>query len=74
MHDWSQHWFMSDMGFIWIPFLVLSVWMLFRFLSKDKNVSSKNESAMEILERRYAEGEINTEEFEERKKALNAEK
>ncbi|WP_369766269.1 SHOCT domain-containing protein [Flavobacterium sp. WC2429] len=44
---------------------------LFRFFVKtNTNTFSEKESPLEILKRRYANGELSTAEFEERKKIL----
>lgn len=68
-------------GFGWlmplymIVFWGLIIWgliALVRGLSREQRwcESSRQDSALEVLKRRYAQGEINREEYEEKRKAL----
>lgn len=68
-HD--NYWNMFGMWFIWFPIVVLCIFLLSRFL-KDSNKKDtyEKESPLDILKKRYANGEISTEEYEERKKVL----
>ncbi len=75
-------WMMWGQGMGWFfPIIMLSFWIavitgiifLVRWviLSANKNHGYKSqESALDILKKRYARGEINKEEFEDRKKDL----
>ena len=60
--------------YTWI--ILLGVLVLGIFLYKGKNGSKifKKESPKEILDRRYANGEITKEEYEERKRNINSKK
>lgn len=68
-------------GIIGIILIAIVVWFVFQYSGKGKmkNPLSNNridrqkpdEDAMEILKKRYAKGEINTEEFERIKKELS---
>ncbi|MEZ4995277.1 MAG: SHOCT domain-containing protein [Saprospiraceae bacterium] len=42
--------------------------------TKNKNWGPKEESALDMLQKRYAAGEISTEEYEERKAVLEKER
>ncbi len=56
-----------------IPVIVLGliIWAIFAFTRQSNTQGSSNgDSAIEILKKRYARGEISKEEFEERKKNL----
>jgi len=58
----------------WVVFLGLIIWAIVAAVrssneSKDSD-SSKPDSALEVLKKRYARGEINKEEYEEKKKDL----
>jgi putative membrane protein len=58
----------------WIVFLGLIIWAIVASVrksneSKDPD-SSKADSALEVLKKRYARGEIKKEEYEEKKKDL----
>ncbi|MEA1887165.1 MAG: SHOCT domain-containing protein [Bacteroidota bacterium] len=62
------------MGWGWLIGLIvvaLIVWFIVRVTSQNTTHRSTSEkSPMDILKERYARGEINKEEFEERKKDL----
>ncbi len=58
---------------LWLIFWILAfigLVLLIRYLWKGGRNNREEESALEILKKRYAKGEINREEFEERKKGL----
>lgn len=69
MHDgwmWGMHW----AGWIfWLLVLVGLVWAIARS-GRSPSSTDRNETPLEILQRRYAKGEISTEEYEERKERL----
>ncbi|WP_285655768.1 SHOCT domain-containing protein [Allomuricauda sp. NBRC 101325] len=74
MHDWNWHnWGSVMMWLIWIPIIIIAAWYLL-WLSNNKGFSEQgNESPLEVLKRRYANGEISTQEYERRKKILEEE-
>jgi putative membrane protein len=59
---------------LWIVFLGLIIWAIVasvRSSNESKGSdSSKADSALEVLKKRYARGEINKEEYEEKRKGL----
>ena len=59
-------------GIFWIIILVLLIAWGWSFLKKEKGFGFGNtqESALDILKRRYAKGEISKEEFDEKKRDL----
>ena len=67
-------------GWMWIvPFAFLAVCLLVAFgfrrsvrFGRDETQTAGGESAREILDRRYAKGEINKQQYEEMKHALKA--
>ncbi len=65
---------MAIMPVLWIVFLGLIIWAVVaavRGSSESRSSdSSKTDSALEVLKKRYAWGEINREEYEEKKKDL----
>lgn len=73
MH-WYDHmnwgWGGGLMMILWIVLLVAIIFWIVRAAQRSGNQSSQSESAMDILKKRYARGEISKEEFEERKNAL----
>ena len=56
----------------WLVIIVLIIWGVKTLASSNRsqNTDPPQESAMEILKKRYARGEINDEEFEEKKRHL----
>ena len=62
------------MGFGWIIGLILLVaivWFIMKTVNQNSSTrNSGNKSALEILKERYASGEIDNKEFEERKRDL----
>ena len=74
-HHWG-----FDMGwggmvfqfFLWIAVVGLALWAIIRFSSVGNSDADQEggESAMDILRQRYARGEIDREEFEEKKRDL----
>ena len=72
LHDgwmWGMH---GGWWVFWILITLAFVWMLSRAGANTQNGSraAQRDSPMEILKRRYAEGELSTEEYEERKERL----
>lgn len=70
MHDGWGWWMMF--GWIWMAIIVaLVVWAVAAVTTRrDDTRGSGEPTALEILERRYARGEIDHEEFEERRRRL----
>lgn len=72
MHNggmWGMH------GFWWIFWLVVIVGLVWavvrsRWNSGTPSARESRETPMEVLKRRYAEGNLSTEEYEKRKKRL----
>ncbi len=62
------------MGLIWIivpVVLVVIIWLVIKVSSQNNNYNQRvGKSALDILKERYAAGEINKTEFEEKKKDL----
>ena len=64
------------MGFGWIfmvafwALVILGVIYLVKLLAGGTKSNTNNESALDILKKRYAKGEISKEEFEARKKDI----
>ncbi|HRN27321.1 MAG TPA: SHOCT domain-containing protein [Ignavibacteriaceae bacterium] len=57
----------------WLVILVLIIWFIFNQIYKNKKDFStpEHETALDILKKRYAKGEITKEQFEQMKKDLN---
>jgi len=54
----------------WVP-VIVGVVFLIKYLAKSE-VKSNEKTSLDILKERYAKGEINKEEFEQKKKDLTA--
>ena len=69
---YNHHFF----GMHWIWWIVISIGLLLVFLELTSYWRNRElrEDAMEILAKRFARGEIEREEFEERKRILNESK
>ncbi len=73
MHGMMDGWWGVGliMMLFWIGILVLIGVLILRLLEgRDLSERSTEESALEILKRRYARGEMDREEFEEKKRDL----
>ena len=77
MHRFGEHgWGMGyGMGWWWIIgviIMVVVVWMVVKVINQSNNPNTRlsNKSALDILKERYARGEIDKQEFEERKNNL----
>lgn len=68
--DAGSGWWMMGIGMlIWLVVIVLAVWLVVRLVGQRPGASS-SESAEELLRRRFASGEIDTEEYERRLEIL----
>lgn len=68
----GMHWFM---WIIWILVIALLVWGVYWLVTSRRSKAGEErplkESPSETLKRRYAAGEISTEDYEERKRKLS---
>ena len=62
-HFWGMHW-------LWWIFWIIIIILVFSGAGSRFKEKSEKEGPLDILKRRYANGEISTEEYEERKKNL----
>ncbi|HWQ37631.1 MAG TPA: DUF2934 domain-containing protein [Burkholderiales bacterium] len=65
----ENFWFFGMHAFWWSFWLVVVVAIIYLLLSAGQR-RERGESAREVLDRRYAAGEISTQEYEERKEKL----
>ena len=72
MHD--NHWEGPGIWFFWITIVILVVLILYFLMRSTQRsaYSQSKESPLDILKRRYANGEMTSEEFEERKRILES--
>ena len=57
--------------FFWIAIIAIVIWLLVDRSNKTKQNLPPQETALDILKKRYAKGEITKEQFEQMKKDLN---
>ena len=62
-HSWGMHWIW------WILWVIFLIWIFVTPWNVPGQKTNK-ETPLDILKKRYAAGEIDSEEFEERKKTL----
>ena len=79
MMHWDYGWGMGwGMGFGWVfmiffwVLVVLGIFYLIRIVMTDTKKEAGGDTALDILKKRYAKGEITKEEFEKIKNDLNA--
>jgi putative membrane protein len=65
-HGWVMGWW----WIIGIVIVVAVVWVVVKGLNQNSTNQGIGKSALDILKERYAKGEIDKQEFEERKKDL----
>ncbi|MCG6870255.1 MAG: SHOCT domain-containing protein [Gammaproteobacteria bacterium] len=58
------------MWLFWILLIVLAVWAVRAMTSNTNQAGRRGGTALEILEERYARGEIDREEYEEKRRDL----
>lgn len=68
----------GGLGFLWpllqLGIVILVVFLAIQFFKKTNGDHNSSESAIEILNTRYAQGEISDEEYERRKRMLKSKK
>jgi len=68
--DAGAGWLMMGIGMlVWVALIVLAVWLVVRVVGQRPSVGG-SESAEELLRRRFASGEIDSEEYERRMQIL----
>jgi putative membrane protein len=69
---WGGHmgWGGGFMMILWFLLVAAVVYWVMQSAQKNKTVTGGTESALDIIKKRYARGEISKEDFDERKKNL----
>lgn len=69
MHD--NHWGAPGIWFFWIAIIIVALILYFLIRSTQRSgYSQSKENPIDILKRRYANGEITSKDFEERKRII----
>jgi putative membrane protein len=58
------------MWLFWLLVIIGVVWLVKSFVAGDGGASGKGKSSLEILKERYARGEIDQQEFEQKRRDL----
>lgn len=70
-HSWGMGFGMGWLWIIGIVVIVAVIWLIIqRFNRNDQDFQKPSNTALDILKERYARGEIDKQEFEERKNNL----
>jgi putative membrane protein len=70
-HGFQGHgWGMSWGWIIGLIILIAAIWLIIKSIQQNKASADTHRSALDILKERYAKGEIDKNEFEEKKKDL----
>jgi putative membrane protein len=74
MNGINQSWGMGS-GYVWIIVIIIiivAIWLIVKIMNrKDKRNVIIDKSPMDILNERYARGEISKQEYAEKKKAIS---
>jgi len=71
MAGFGWMWLIPVLGIVFLGLIIWAVVAVVRSSSESKGVdSSKGDSALEVLKKRYAQGDISKEKYEEKKKDL----
>jgi len=69
-YGYGMMWGIGIIGLIFWILIVIALVLLIKYLWERSGTRRMEESALELLKKRYASGEISKEEFEEKKKDL----
>lgn len=74
MEGYGWGWFGLAHMLLWWVLIILGIVILVRWIARSPGHSTwpRDETALEVLKKRYAKGEIGREEFEQKKRDLEA--
>jgi putative membrane protein len=70
MDNYGMGYGFGILGLIFLILVIIGLVLLIKYLWESGGAKREQESALEILKKRYARGDISREEFEEKKKDL----
>jgi putative membrane protein len=70
MYGYGGGWYMGIMMILFWGLIIWGVIALIRYFGGNRQINNQGSSALEILKRRYAQGEVNRDEYEEKKRTL----
>jgi len=70
MHWMDGFWGGGFMMIFWLIIIIAGIAILVKWLTEKSSSSTKEESALDILKKRYVRGAINKEQFERMKKEI----
>jgi len=68
----ANWWMMGGMMFFWIAIIAIGIWLVIRLTDRHGENFPKTESPRAILDRRFASGEINAEQYAEARRLLES--
>jgi putative membrane protein len=69
---WQGGWWMAGMMVFWIAVIGIGIWLIVRLTDRRGEQNPKTESARAILDRRFASGELNAEQYAEARRLLES--
>ncbi len=73
MWGWDHHWYGGPwMMIFWIVLVIAVAWLLWALFDRSRKGPPEGKSPIDILNERYAAGEISKEEYEQRKEDLTS--
>lgn len=76
MHDYSGYGSSNDVGgyifmFLVMTLIVIGIFLFIRFFGQGSRGNTGEDTALDVLKKRYAKGEIDKKEFNEKRKDLS---
>ena len=69
---WQGNWWMGGMIFFWIAIIGLGIWLVVRLTDRHDEHLPKMDSPRTILDKRFANGELNAEQYAQARRLLES--